>query len=130
MRCLNYAIQIERQLDLQRKNQGFLDLVQNDVNNFFKARSEDVYLKLQKPAELATSREIENAPLLLTEVRRALKAAADYFYPPTAEKVTCGDGKSAGTERAGSWRGTVSQPIAGVSGEKYGTFDVQGSASI
>jgi len=40
-RCLNYAIQIERQLDLQRKNQGFLDLVQNDVNNFFKARSEE-----------------------------------------------------------------------------------------
>jgi hypothetical protein len=37
-RCLNYASQIERQLDLQQKNQGFLDLVQNEVNNFFKAQ--------------------------------------------------------------------------------------------
>src|SRR5260370_34386475 len=31
-RCLNYAIQIERQLELQRQGQGFLEAVQNDVN--------------------------------------------------------------------------------------------------
>ena len=31
--------------------------------------------------------------LLLTEVRRALKAAADHFYPPRAEAVVCSDGK-------------------------------------
>src|SRR5260221_1109368 len=86
-RCLNYAIQFERQLNLQRKNQGFFESVQNEVNNFFKARSEDVHVKLQKAAQLAASRDLEDASLLLTEVRRAVKAAADYLYPPTREKV-------------------------------------------
>jgi hypothetical protein len=92
-RCLDYASQVERQLDLQRKNQGFLDLVQNEVNNFFKARSNDVYVKLQKAAELAVTPDLENAALLLTEVRRALKVAADFFYAPVYGKVLCADGK-------------------------------------
>jgi hypothetical protein len=61
--------------DLQRKNQGFLDLVQNDVNNVFKAQYSDLYVKLQEAAELAGRPDLENAALLLTEVRRALKAA-------------------------------------------------------
>lgn len=91
-RCLNYAIQIERQLASQRQSQGFLEDVQNEVNNFFKARSDDVFLKLQKAAELAASTDPEDASLLLTEVRRALKAAADHFYPPVSGKVTCSDG--------------------------------------
>jgi hypothetical protein len=91
-RCLNYAIQIERQLDAQRKSQSFLEGVQNDVNNFFKARSEDVFNKLLKAAQLATSSDLEDSALLLTEVRRALKAAADYFYPPVERKVVCADG--------------------------------------
>jgi hypothetical protein len=91
-RCLNYAIQIERQLGLHRKNQGFLESAQNEVNNFFKARSEGVFNRLQKAAQLATSDDPENSALLLTEVRRALKGAADYFYPPVAEKVVCADG--------------------------------------
>jgi hypothetical protein len=90
--CLNYAIQIERQLDGQQKGQGFLEAVQNDVNNFFKARSDNVYMKLQKAAQLAASGELEDCALLLAEVRRALKAAADFFYPPIMEKVTCADG--------------------------------------
>jgi len=29
---------------------------------------------------------------LLTEVRRAFKAAADFFYPPSTTKVMCSDG--------------------------------------
>jgi len=29
----------------------------------------------------------------LTSVRRAVKAAADYHYPPTEESVVCSDGK-------------------------------------
>jgi hypothetical protein len=91
-RCLNYASQIERQLDLQQKNQGFLDLVQNEVNNFFKARSDDVYIKLQKAAALVASSDPEDASLLLTEVRRALAAVADHFYPPVTGKVNCSDG--------------------------------------
>lgn len=91
-RCLNYAIEIEQQLASQEKNQGFVDDLQNEVNNFFKARSEDVYRKLKKAAELAASHETEDYSLLLTEVRRALKAAADYFYPPVSGKVRCRDG--------------------------------------
>jgi len=91
-RCLNYAIQIENQLGTQRRNQDFLDRVQNDVNNFFKARSDSVYVKLQKAAQLAASDDLEDSALLLTEVRRALKAAADFFYPPVAQKVSCADG--------------------------------------
>ena len=92
-RCLNYAIEIERQLASQRQSQGFLETVQNEVNNFFKARSDEVFLKLQKAAQLSTSTDPEDASLLLTEVRRALKAVADYFYPPIAGEVTCTDGK-------------------------------------
>ena len=91
-RCLNYAIQIERQLASQRQSQGFLEDVQNEVNNFFKARSDDVFLKLQKSAQLSASADPEDASLLLTEVRRTLKAVADHFYPPVAGKVTCSDG--------------------------------------
>lgn len=86
-RCLSYAIEIERQLALQRKGQGFLETVQNEVNNYFKARSEDVYLKLQKATQLSTSGDLEDFSLLLMEVRRALKAAADFFYPPVNAKV-------------------------------------------
>jgi hypothetical protein len=100
-RCLNYAIQIERQLGLQQRNQGFLESVQNDVNNFFKARSEDVFNKLMKAGQLAASADLEDSALLLTEVRRALKAAADYFYPPVDGKVMCSDGveRSLGNEQ-------------------------------
>jgi hypothetical protein len=38
---------------------------------------------------------------LLTEVRRALKAASDYFYPPVPGKVRCADGveRSLGDEQ-------------------------------
>lgn len=91
-RCLNYAIQMERQLALQHKSQSFLETVQNDVNNFFKARSEDVFTKLQKAAQLVSSTDAEDSALLLTEVRRALKAVADHFYPARDGEVVCGDG--------------------------------------
>lgn len=92
-RCLNYAIGIERQLQSQKKGQVFLETVQNEVNNYFKARSDDVFLKLQKAAQLAASGDAEDFSLLLTEVRRVLKASADYFYPPVAGRVVCADGK-------------------------------------
>jgi hypothetical protein len=91
-RCLNFAIQTERQLQTQRQSQGFLEGVQNDVNNFFKARSDDVFIKLQKAAQLTASNEGEDSALLLTEVRRAMKAAADHFYPPVSGLVRCRDG--------------------------------------
>lgn len=91
-RCLNYAIQMERQLEAQKKTQTFLEDVQSEVNNFFKAHSIGVYHKLHKAAQLAISNDVEDSSLLLTEVRRALKAAADYFYPPVSGKIECSDG--------------------------------------
>ncbi|MEM7222848.1 MAG: hypothetical protein AAF495_07720 [Pseudomonadota bacterium] len=92
-RCLSYVIQIERQLASQRQSQSFLEEVQNEVNNYFKAHSEDVFLKLEKALQLSTSTEPEDASLLLTEVRRALKASANFFYPPRSGKIICSDGK-------------------------------------
>jgi hypothetical protein len=92
-RCLNYAIAMQRQLDVQGKQQGFLNTVQNEVNNFFKARSNTVHQMLLKASQLAASADLEDSALLLTEVRRAMKAAADYFYPPVAGMVACADGK-------------------------------------
>jgi hypothetical protein len=91
-RCLNYAIRIERQLEAQRKTQSFLEQAQNDVNNYFKAYSEDVYTKLQKAAQLIDSDNPEDSSLLLTQVRRAIKAAADFFYPPSNQVIKCSDG--------------------------------------
>ncbi|MCC6860017.1 MAG: hypothetical protein IT158_15725 [Bryobacterales bacterium] len=91
-RCLNYAISLERQLQTQQKSQTFLEIVQQEVNNYFRARSEDVYLKLQKAADLIGSSSSEDASLLLTLVRRTMKSVADYFYPPRLEPVVCSDG--------------------------------------
>ena len=54
-RCVNYAIGIERQLQAQSKSHSFLAQVHNEVNNYFKARSADVYTKLQKAAQLVDS---------------------------------------------------------------------------
>src|SRR3954454_14992299 len=62
-------------------------------SNYFKERDNGVFQKLQKASILAASDDPEDAALLLTEVRRALKAAADHFYPPRAEAVVCSDGK-------------------------------------
>ena len=92
-RCLNYAIRIERQLQAQEKTESFLQESHNEVNNYFKAYSEDVYAKLQKAAQLVDSSETEDYSLLLTQVRRAIKAAADFFYPPKVDPVICSDGK-------------------------------------
>ena len=52
-----------------------------------------MYTKLQKAAQLVDSNDTEDFSLLLTQVRRAIKAAADFFYPPKSESITCSDGK-------------------------------------
>jgi len=91
-RCLNYAIRTERQLQAQRKPQSFLEQCQNDVNNYFKTHSEGLHSMLQKAAQLVGSTDPEDLSLLLTQVRRAIKGAADYFYPPINDRVTCADG--------------------------------------
>jgi hypothetical protein len=92
-RCLNYAIRIERQLQAQGKAQSFLAQIHTEVNNYFKAHSDDVYTKLQKAAQLVDSNDPEDCSLLLTEVRRAIKASADFLYAPSNETVVCADGK-------------------------------------
>lgn len=91
-RCLNYASKIERQIQAQQKPKEFLSDVQTVVNNFFSTRSEDIYNKLQKASLLVTSNNPEDFALLLTSVRRSIKAIADYFYPPQNNKVVCSDG--------------------------------------
>jgi hypothetical protein len=91
-RCLNYAISLEKQLDAQENPEAFLQQVQTEVNNYFKVRSEDVYLKLQKAAQLVGSDEAEDHSSLLTVVRRAMAATADYFYPAQSKPVICSDG--------------------------------------
>jgi hypothetical protein len=58
-RCLSYAIGLEKQLQAQRKPELFLHKVQTEVNNYFNARSEDVYTKLYKAAQLADSNDRE-----------------------------------------------------------------------
>jgi hypothetical protein len=93
VRCFNYAVTVEKQLQAQRKPEMFLQQVQREVNNYFNARSEDVYMKLQKAAQLADSANPEDYAHLLTSVRRAMKAAADHFYPPVTDPVRCSDGR-------------------------------------
>lgn len=92
-RCLNYAIALQRQLDAQQKQEGFLQSVQNEVHNYFKGRADDVVQKLLKASQLGSSKDGEDCALLLTEVRRAMKAAADHFWPVVSEgPVRCADG--------------------------------------
>lgn len=93
-RCLNYALEIERQLEAGRQQDNFLHSVQGEVHNYFKGRSDDVVQKLIKASQLAASKDGEDCALVLTEVRRAMKAAADLFWPVTSEDpVTCADGQ-------------------------------------
>jgi hypothetical protein len=91
-RCLTYATHVERQLQVQAKSQNFLHQIQNEVNNYFETYSEEVYVKLQKATELVDSNDPEDCSLLLAQVRRAIKAAADFFYPPAPGLVKCSDG--------------------------------------
>jgi hypothetical protein len=91
-RCFNYAVGIERQLAQQVKVTSFLDQVQTQVTNYFKAHSEDTYNKLQRASSLVGSSSQEDQALLLTEIRRSLKAAADHFLPASPHPVRCADG--------------------------------------
>ncbi|MCK1619159.1 hypothetical protein IVA96_21725 [Bradyrhizobium sp. 159] len=92
--CLNYALEVGRQLDAGRQQDNFLHSVQAEVHNYFKGRFDDVVQKLIKASQLATSKDGEDCALVLTEVRRAMKAAADLFWPVTSEEpVTCADGQ-------------------------------------
>ncbi|AJA60649.1 MULTISPECIES: hypothetical protein [Bradyrhizobium] len=93
-RCFNYALEIERQFDAGRQQDNFLHSVQAEVHNYFRGRSDYVVQKLIKASQLAASKDGEDCALVLTEVRRAMKAAADLFWPVTGEEpVKCSDGQ-------------------------------------
>jgi hypothetical protein len=90
--CLNFAIHIEKQLEAQQKSVTFLQSAQNEVQNYFRSRSEDVYEKLLKANQLVDSTSPEDHSLLLTQVRRAVKSVADFFYPAEDQPKRCADG--------------------------------------
>lgn len=92
-RCFNFAIGVERQLAAQAQSVEFLREAQNEVQNYFKTRSDEVYEKLQRANALIASTSAEDHSLLLTQVRRAIKSVADYFYPSKPDVIVCADGK-------------------------------------
>lgn len=91
-RCFIYASRIESQIPTQEKTLGFLYSIQNSVNNYFAAHSDDTYQKLQSASKLISSQSKEDQALLLTSIRRAIASVADYFYPPKIGKHICKDG--------------------------------------
>jgi hypothetical protein len=81
-RCLYYALRIEGQLKAQERTTNLVGNLQNDVHNYYASRSEVAYQRLRKAADLLSSTEAEDHALLLTSIRRAVKAVADFHYPP------------------------------------------------
>jgi hypothetical protein len=92
-RCLYYATRLEGQLRAEAHTSEILAGVQRDVHNFYAEKCEAVFQGLRKAANLLGSTNAEDHALLLTSVRRAVKAAADYHYPPRSGPITCADGK-------------------------------------
>lgn len=92
-RCLNFASRVENQLTAQKEGADFISSILNDVHNYFAVRSESAYQRISKAAQLIGSTDSEDHSLLLTEIRRAIKAVADYYYPPVSGPVRCQDGK-------------------------------------
>jgi len=95
-RCFEYASRVERQLDAQSKTESLLGRIQNNVNNYFAARCDPVYQKLIKASSLIDSSNPEDHSLVLTTIRRAVKATADHFYPPKDGVVIDEDGNQHG----------------------------------
>jgi hypothetical protein len=91
-RCLNYANRLEGQLSAEAHTSDIVSTVQREVHNFYAERCDAAFQSLRKAASLIGSTDAEDHALLLTSVRRAVKAVADYHYPPRLEPVTCSDG--------------------------------------
>jgi hypothetical protein len=77
---------------MQKQAESFLWNAQNEVHNYFKEHAASVYEKLQTISRLSASTLSEDAALLLTEVRRILKAVADHVQPAVSGKMKCSDG--------------------------------------
>ena len=93
-RCLYYANRLEGELEAESKASSLVATLQNDVHNYYASRSEAAYQSLSKAASLISSTDAEDHALLLTSIRRAVKAAADFHYPPVIAPVVCRDGQS------------------------------------
>jgi len=65
--CPNFANHVEKQLKAQERPVAFLQVAQNEVQNYFKTRSEDVCEKLQKANQLVDSTSAEYHALDDTE---------------------------------------------------------------
>ena len=92
-RCINYLITIERQIESQKKADTIQYDFINEVNNYYKELDKNIYDKLLKTLELLKNSDDESNSLLLTEVRRTIKAVADYHYPPVDNEAICSDGQ-------------------------------------
>ena len=93
-RCLYYATRIESQNATADSAAEFFVSVQNEVHNYYAERCDAGYRKLRKAASLVGSTEPEDHALLLTSIRRAVKAVADFHYPPATDPVVCQDGET------------------------------------
>ncbi len=93
-RCLYYANRLEGQLAAEAHTSSLVSKVQQDVHNFYAERCDPAFQSLRKAASLMESTNAEDHALLLTSIRRAVKAAADYHCPPQPEPVVCADGVS------------------------------------
>ena len=94
IRCLDYATRIEHQLDSAQNTQEFISSLQLGVDNYYAERCPVTHKKLLKASSLVSSTDPEDHALLLTSIRRAVRAVADFHFPPSDEPVVCSDGKT------------------------------------
>ncbi len=92
-RCQYYASRVDAQLAAEIRTSDLVASVQREVHNFYAERCDLVYSGLHKAASLVSSDDPEDRALALTSIRRAVKAAADYHYPPVEKPAQCSDGK-------------------------------------
>jgi hypothetical protein len=68
--------------------------IEEEVLGYYAERDRLVHQKLEKASSLAQSDDPEDFSLLLTSIRRAVKAVADFHLPPSKEQVVCSDGQT------------------------------------
>ncbi|HEY3382610.1 MAG TPA: hypothetical protein VGK32_12625 [Vicinamibacterales bacterium] len=93
-RCVYYATRVQAQIAAEARTSDLVGEVQREVHNFYAERCDLAYQSLRKAASLIGSTDPEDHALLLTSVRRAMKAVADYHYPPVQAPVSCSDGNA------------------------------------
>lgn len=92
-RCQYYASRVDAQLAAETSTSELVASVQREVHNFYAERCDAVYESLRKAASLVSSEDSEDHALVLTCIRRAVKAAADFHCPSVEGPVQCADGE-------------------------------------